>query len=75
MNGTRQELVEGSEMKFVPTDHIGHNVYGSETGHYSGTIESYSGNLWGVGENLADVGTIINIEGCYDCDVEFRGAE
>ena len=57
--------------QFVPTDHAGHNLHGSELLHWSGSI-SVMNDTWWAGDNHSDdVGTIITIEGCYDCDVEF----
>jgi len=61
-------------MKFNPFAHADHDIHGEETIHYAGTISisPYSNNWW-VGDNRSDDGhSVVVVEGCYTCDVEFE---
>lgn len=59
-------------MRFDPLEHANHDVHGDETIHYSGSISTH-GNSWSVGDNRSDDGhSVVIVEGCYTCDVEFE---
>ena len=70
------------QITFVPGDHEGHQVYGSETAHYAGTlligsrVNPNEPGTWFLGRNESDSEAMSwELEGCYTCNVEFKTSE
>ena len=63
-------------VKFNAADHQGHCVYGSEIAHYAGNLFIEDNGHWWLGNNDSDSEALAwELEGCYDCDVEFERGE
>lgn len=60
-------------VKFDAVEHEGHSVWGVETSHYAGPMYLNGDGDWHLGNNRSDSDLLVwEVEGCYDCDVEFR---
>ena len=61
---------------FDAKEHDGHNVFGSETAHYSGALYATERGEWYLGTNQSDQESLDwQVDGCYDCLVEFIGVD